>query len=424
MDYDFLNKKLFKKNKPKKIQSLIQNFDKKISNFPGLKNLGNTCYLNSCLQLLSFTPGFKILVLDLKNFIKKFEEQKLSSTEIPDKFEDFRNLFNSMSDLLCLLGPQKTNHIKLEDYVNNTIDPSLFLEYVNEVDSRFGPLSEQQDVSEFFTFLFAYLDEGLNLFEKMIKNRKVSIIEDNFRKNDLYNPIERFNSLPKPTLNKNLETLFHTNEVPNLVFDRPDKIFQGIFSSTVQCIECEQFSVKNEFFYEISLKIEENKDIIWAIDKFTCKTKLNSKDKYFCDYCDHLCEAFKFTKIHELPNILVFHFQRFSWANSNLFFASAKKINYLVEFPQKLTLKTEWLSKKFINSPNYDLFGVIFHKGNSPNFGHYTCASKKNAENWVFFDDHIVYQASNNSFKKILDFDRFNTPYLIFYSLIQHSQPI
>lgn len=96
----------------------------------GLENCGNTCYLNSALQMLSYVPEF---VEELKN-----------STD--EKRKTFYSLFEDL---------YRSNRS------NNTVNPESKLEIFNDI---FSNLKNQQDVQEFMLGIFNTFNMTVDYF--------------------------------------------------------------------------------------------------------------------------------------------------------------------------------------------------------------------------------------------------------------------
>lgn len=136
------------------------------------------------------------------------------------------------------------------------------------------------------------------------------------------------------------------------------ELFQGEVRSTFQCIECEKESgPRPEGFFDISLAIEDHKDLYWSLNKFFAKSILRGKDKYDCSECKVLNEAYNYTRLTKLPNVLTVHLKRFSWNAANLAqpyggisrrYAAGQKLGFHIACPSELNIARGWLSKELL----------------------------------------------------------------------------
>ena len=132
----------------------LEKFNKyKEEEFPlvGLMNLGNSCYMNSILQIF-------LNIEEIKNIFKKVITYQ-------DTFLDF--LLNCKSDKVILVE-EFINLLKIK-YLDNkkTLIPKKFKKICGTFNNNLGGII-QQDANDFFVFLLQSLHEGTNIKSEQI----------------------------------------------------------------------------------------------------------------------------------------------------------------------------------------------------------------------------------------------------------------
>ena len=294
--------------------------------FSGILNLGNTCYLNSTIQILSH-------IYELNNYIN--DNQQIAN--IPDSI-----LTKEWFDLYKLLWSK-----------NCTISPNKFVFHVRELskikNSVFSD-SAQNDAVEYFYFVIDCIHNSYNKVNNicLIKTNQPEVNKEI----DLY-------ELKNQSIIHSLFTSFvitvYTNQINN------EKEFEKIepnFTIELSIPICSSVTLNDCFEETFNLEIMNDP---WLDDKTNTYKKIN-KQTYLC----------------YLPEILVIHLKR--W-NANL-----NKNNTLVKFDEKLNI-FKYTLYKTCDECNYELFGIINHQGNVMG-GHYFSYIKK--IQWYSFDDSTI----------------------------------
>ena len=201
--------------------------------YTGLINIGNTCYMNSVLQVF----------LNIKKFKEIFIKNDPSENAL---FMDF--ITNPKNPKKSVLIKEFINLLK-EKWVEEkkAIAPKKFKETCGEYNETFKGF-EQQDAHDFYTFLVDSLHEDTNI--KTVQTK----VEENENVNENTNDTELANEYWANTVRNNASYFYG--------------LFMGQLKSTLICSECKKSKIKYEPFSSLELPIPENKKIILEITLF------------------------------------------------------------------------------------------------------------------------------------------------------------
>ncbi|KAA3468404.1 ubiquitin carboxyl-terminal hydrolase 25-like [Gossypium australe] len=304
----------------------------------GLRNLGNSCYLNSVLQCLTYTPP-------LANFC-------------------LRSQHSSSCDASASKKPRDCPFCILEAWIARSLTLDLTLDAPSKIQSCLKIFAEhfrfglQEDAHEFLRYV---IDACHNTCLRLKKLRL------------------------KGSEGGGREEAVNDNTVVK-------EIFGGALQSQVKCLGCGGESNKVDGIMDISLDILNSGSLKEAMHKFFQPEVLDGNNKYKCENCKKLMAARKQLSIRQAPNILVVQLKRFEGIFGG-------KINRPVTFEEVLVLSSFMCKASQDPRPEYSLFGTIVHSGSSPESGHYYAYVKDAMGRWYCCNDSFV---SHSTLQEVL----------------------
>jgi len=309
----------------------------------GLSNLGNTCFINSCMRVLSHT-------YELNNFLneesyKKKLQQKYDSALILE-WDNLRKLMWSSN---CIVSPGK--FIKTIQKIAQIKEMNLFTGF------------SQNDLPEFLLFVIDCFHTSLSREIKMT----ISGMPENETDKIAIQCFEMIKKMYSKEYSEiwNLFYAVHVSEITDLVSGK-------------------QLKITPEPYFMIDLPIPANNkspSLIDCLEHYVNGEILEGENAWYNEDTKQKTDIRKKIQFWSFPSILVIDLKRFNARN--------QKNQILVSFP----LEDLDLSKYVIgykkNTYKYDLYGVCNHSGGVLG-GHYTAYVKNANGNWYHFNDTSV----------------------------------
>uniref|UniRef100_A0A8D0EBU6 Ubiquitin carboxyl-terminal hydrolase n=1 Tax=Salvator merianae TaxID=96440 RepID=A0A8D0EBU6_SALMN len=330
----------------------------------GLRNLGNTCYMNSVLQCLCNTP----LLADYFN--RNLYQNDINRSNFLGHKGEVAEEFGIIMKALW------TGQYRY-------ISPKDFKITIGKINDQFAGYS-QQDSQELLLFLMDGLHEDLNKAD----NRKRYKEENNDDLDDF----------------KAADLAWHKHKQLNESIIVA--LFQGQFKSTVQCLTCHKKSRTFEAFMYLSLPLAATSKCTLqeCLRLFSKEEKLTDNNRFYCSHCKTRRDSLKKIEIWKLPPVLLVHLKRFSYDGR-----WKQKLQTSVDFPLESLDLSQYIIGPKTNLKRYNLFAVSNHYGGLDG-GHYTAYCKNAAkQRWYKFDDHEVSEISSSSVKS-------SAAYILFYT--------
>ncbi|XP_070234152.1 ubiquitin carboxyl-terminal hydrolase 3 isoform X1 [Bos mutus] len=331
----------------------------------GLRNLGNTCFMNAILQSLS----------NIEQFCCYFKE--LPAVELRNGKTAGRRTYHTRS--------QGENNVSLVEEFRKTLcalwqgsqtafSPESLFYVVWKIMPNFRGY-QQQDAHEFMRYLLDHLHLELQ---------------------------GGFNGISRSSILQENSTLSASNKCCiNGASTVVTAIFGGILQNEVNCLICGTESRKFDPFLDLSLDIpsqfrnkrsknQENGPTCSLRDclrSFTDLEELDETELYMCHKCKKKQKSTKKFWIQKLPKVLCLHLKRFHWTAY-----LRNKVDTYVEFPLRgLDMKCYLLEPENSGPENclYDLAAVVVHHGSGVGSGHYTAYATHEGR-WFHFNDSTV----------------------------------
>ena len=312
----------------------------------GLANLGNTCFINSCIQVLSHT-------YELNNFLdNESYKNKLKNKYDSALLIEWDNLRKILWNNNCVVSPGK--FISTIQKVAKLKNMEIFTGY------------SQNDVSEFLLFL-------IDCFHSSI-SREITITISGNPQSDIDNLAMKCFEMVKNTYSKDYSEIWN--------------LFYAVNVSEITRVDNGKvLSMNPEPFFMVDLPIPSNNKSPSLIDCFNHYVEGEIIQDYIDEETKEKIDIKKKILFWSFPNILAIDLKRFN----NRF----QKNQIYVTFPlDDLDLSDYVIGYKKQNF-KYELYGICNHSGGVMG-GHYTSYVKNANGKWYHYNDTSVTEVGIN----------------------------
>ncbi len=313
----------------------------------GLANLGNTCYINSCMQILSHT-------YELNNFLEKGEyKNKLNRKADSLLLIEWDNLRQMMWNKNCIISPGK--FIKTVQNISKYKNNDMFVGFA------------QNDVSEFLLFI-------VNCFHTAL-SREIKITVSGKIENDTDALAKKCFEMIQQMYTKDYSEIWN--------------IFYAIQVSNIKRVDNDKILSQNpESYFVINLPIPPNNKKPSLLDCFDKYIESELIENYADETTNEEVAINKNIMFWSFPNILTIDLKRFN--------GIYKKNNICIDFPINDLDLSKYVVGYNKNKFIYDLYGICNHSGGLSG-GHYTSYVKNANGKWYHFNDTTITEINESN---------------------------
>eukprot|EP00940_MAST-03C_sp_MAST-3C-sp2_P002598 g2598.t1 len=330
----------------------------------GFRNIGNSCYMNAVLQILTRISGFAKDTRDV--LLRGGAEQENTATQ----------MFCSLIDL--------QQRFALERRKRSTETPRLLEKLESEATSR--------------------LVRTKNIVARHIKSFQ------SYRQQDAHEWLVNFIEIADGEMLKLLpESLRGEENASRALIKLPTRYcFHTEIVYTLRCESCGFTRGRVECFRDLSIQVSGNEIGSSVVGLETLFERHFSQERVEvkCEKCSDGAYALLSPRLRRIPPILAVHLKRFE---TDPFTGVSRKLSTPIRCPDQIDMRPFLFStddsterkatEKFqlhdalgrVLSSTYDLVGTVYHHGSTHGGGHYTadCALTGDGKpsDWNYFDD-------------------------------------
>lgn len=330
----------------------------------GLKNLGNTCFLNSSIQVLNHT-------YELIDLLNRDKTNDLLNTELPDHYitQEYKRLFLTLNATTTMFSPDR--FVSCVQQISHHKGRELFTGWA------------QNDMPEFLLFMIECLHNSIS--------RPVTLKISGKSENNKDELALKCLGMLRKTYEKEYSEVMH--------------LFYGIYVSQIKSKnDGGLLGISPECYFMIDLPIPQtaNKTLYDCFDVYTQIEVLDGDNAYMNEKTGKKEAVTKNITFWTFPQILVITLKRFQVGQH------IRKIEDFIDFPLENLDLSKYCSGYNPQNYVYDLYGICNHFGNTMG-GHYTSFVKTANDHWIHCNDAHISMVQNSAHIKT------NSAYCLFY---------